>query len=675
MLRRYGSFFFWVIGALVIIAAFYGATARLWKATEESRASSLEKDIVSSAMGDLAEGNLIRFGSTLSKLQREGQIRFAEIRHIGSDSGVLFRTAGVDASDDAMLADFSCRSPHRFFAAPHGGIGLVTVLPTKIAGGRCDALLLAADMPQDLRRFKDRLLSMLAVFVAAILGFFSLITILWQKRVLQLEVQNSLIHAERDAAIGRVASQVAHDIRSPLAALDSVLKDISQLPEEKRILIRSAAGRIRDIANNLIEQNRARGRDGSGSALAEDKTAAEPASAQLLSGIVDSLITEKRLQYRSQLGVEIDSRLEETAYGLFVEIEPSLLKRVLSNLIDNAVEALPGKGLVTVRLTSHEESIEIGIRDSGKGIPPDDFARLGQRGETHGKLGGSGLGLHHAKTSVESWGGSLLIGSELGKGTTVTIRLPRGRAPEWFVSGLTIAPGATIVVLDDDTSIHQVWRGRFESARVKDHGVEVFHFSTPAELRSWAQAGARTAQNSLYLMDYELLGYRETGLSLAEELGIGDRTILVTSRFEEKGILAESLRLKARLIPKALAGFVPILVSVSEEAPRERFDAVLIDDDPLVRKTWQIAAASAGKKLKAFPSAVEFFKEVESIHRETPVYVDSKLGNASRGEEESRRIHAMGFAEIYLATGFDAAEFSGLSHLRGVVGKGSPWTS
>jgi signal transduction histidine kinase len=672
MLRRYGSFFFWIIGALIIIAGFYAATARLWKATEEARAASLEKDIVSSAMGDIAEGNLIRFGSTLSKLQREGQIRFAEIRHIGSDSGVLFQTAGDDSSNDARLADFNCQSAHRFFDAPDGGIGLITMLPTKIAGGQCDVLLLAADMPPDLRRFKDRLLSMLAVFVVAIFGFFSLITILWHRRVLKLEVQNRLIHAERDAAIGRVASQVAHDIRSPLAALDSVLNDLSQLPEEKRITIRSAAGRIRDIANNLIDKSRTAGRDGSGSAATESRTAAEPASAQLLSSLVDSLITEKRLQFRSQIGVEIDSRIDESSYGLFVDIEPSGLTRVLSNLINNAVEALPAKGLVTVRLASYEESIEIEVRDNGKGIPPDDLARLGQRGETHGKLGGTGLGLHHAKTSIESWGGSLRIDSDLGKGTTVTIRLPRGRAPEWFVSGLKITPGATIVVLDDDTSIHQVWRGRFEAARVKNHGVEVLHFSTPAELRSWAQTGARTAKNTLYLMDFELLGYSETGLSLAEELGIGDRTILVTSRFDEKGILSESIRLNARLIPKALAGFVPI--SVAEVPSRGRFDAVLIDDDPLVRRNWQIAAANAGKKLKAYSSAAEFFKDAESIHRETPVYVDSKLGNGSRGEDESRRIHSMGFAEIYLATGRDAAEFSGLSHLRGVVGKGSPWT-
>ncbi len=473
------------------------------------------------------------------------------------------------------------------------------------------------------------------------------------------------------AAAARIEAQVAHDIRSPLAALDSVLKDLSQLPEEKRVLIRSAVGRIRDIANNLIEKNRAAARIASGPESAAHEALAESGSAHLLSGIIDSLVSEKRLQFRSQLGVEIDSRLDPSSYGLFAAVPPSEFKRVISNLINNAVEALSGKGLVTVRLASSGDSTEIRVRDNGKGIPPDMLARLGQRGETHGKPGGSGLGLYHAKTSVESWDGRLTIESEPGKGTTMTISLPCARPPEWFVSELPIAPGAAVVVLDDDASIHQVWQGRFESAHVKNHGVEVLHFSTPAELRSWARTDARAAKNTLYLMDYELLGYRETGLSLAEELGIGARTILVTSRFEEKGVLADSLRLKARLIPKSLAGFVPI--HIEKENVPERYDAVLIDDDSLVRMTWKMAAARSGKRFQSFATVAEFLKEAPAVGRETPVYVDADLADGVNGAQESVMIHELGFQEIYLATGHEAAKFAAYKHLRGVIGKEPPW--
>ncbi|OGR46075.1 MAG: hypothetical protein A2X37_06185 [Elusimicrobia bacterium GWA2_66_18] len=465
-----------------------------------------------------------------------------------------------------------------------------------------------------------------------------------------------------------LAAQVAHDIRSPVAALDTVLKDLSQLPEEKRVMIRGAVGRIRDIANNLLEQNRKEARGESG----HEPAAAVPGSAQLLSNIVDSLITEKRLQFRAQIGIEIDSRLDPSSYGLFAAIPPSEFKRVLSNLINNAVESLPEKGLVTVQLAANGDSTEIRVQDNGKGIPQDVLARLGQRGETHGKAGGSGLGLYHAKTSVGSWGGSLIIDSELGKGTAVTIRLPRARPPEWFVSGLVLSPGAPIVVLDDDASIHQVWQGRFESVHVKDHGVEVLHFSTPAELRSWARTDARAAKDPLYLLDYELVGYRDTGLSLAEELGIGARTILVTSRYEEKGVLADSLRLKARLIPKSLAGFVPIRIK-KDEVP-ERLDAVLIDDDPLTRMTWTMAATRSGKKFQSFSTVAEFFKEAPAISHETPIYIDADLADGVNGAQESLSVRDLGFQDIHLATGHEAARFAAYKHLRGVVGKEPPWS-
>ncbi|HLB42673.1 MAG TPA: hypothetical protein VJN02_07475, partial [Gammaproteobacteria bacterium] len=59
-----------------------------------------------------------------------------------------------------------------------------------------------------------------------------------------------------EASIGRLASQLAHDIRSPLIALDIIIKDIKNIPEEQRIVMRNSANRINDIANNLLTQYR-----------------------------------------------------------------------------------------------------------------------------------------------------------------------------------------------------------------------------------------------------------------------------------------------------------------------------------------------------------------------------------------------------------------------------------
>ncbi|OGR66624.1 MAG: hypothetical protein A2X31_04705 [Elusimicrobia bacterium GWB2_63_22] len=225
----------------------------------------------------------------------------------------------------------------------------------------------------------------------------------------------------RLAALSALAAQVAHDIRSPLAALDTALKDVTGLPEEKRELISAAAGRIRDIADDLLKKNR--------QGAVEPPLAAGQLAPQLLPGLIVPVIEEKRLQYRGAAGVAIEMAFAAGASGLRARVDPAGFGRLLSNLVNNSVEALERGGRVAVGLARRGSLAAITVRDDGKGIPAELLGRLGGRGETHGKAGGSGLGLYHARTAVEAWGGSLAISSEPGKGTTVTISLPLSELP------------------------------------------------------------------------------------------------------------------------------------------------------------------------------------------------------------------------------------------------------
>jgi signal transduction histidine kinase len=75
-------------------------------------------------------------------------------------------------------------------------------------------------------------------------------------------------------------------------------------------------------------------------------------------------------------------------------------------------------------LLQHESSLQIRIQDNGKGIPKERIANLGSRGNTFGKKSGSGLGLFHAKRTIESFGGKFDIESEEGHGTSIFITLP-----------------------------------------------------------------------------------------------------------------------------------------------------------------------------------------------------------------------------------------------------------
>ena len=465
---------------------------------------------------------------------------------------------------------------------------------------------------------------------------------------------------DRQLAISAFAAQVAHDIKSPLAALAVVEKDLTQLAEGRRIMVRSAIGRIRDIANSLVEKDR-----GAKAAIAAG--AADSAAVELLSSHIDALLTEKRLQFRSMIGVEIEANQGADSYGLFARINPAEFKRDLSNLINNAVEAVGEKGRVTIDLSGGDGEVVIRIQDDGKGVPPEVLARLGERGVTHGKPGGHGLGIHRAKANAVAWGGSLEITSEAGGGTTVALRLPRAKPPAWFVAKLDILPGGVVAVLDDDASIHQVWRSRFNALRLEEKGVVVLHFSRPNELRAWRNGNPDASRKALYLTDYELLGHAQTGLALIAEFGLGSQTILVTSRFEEKAILDECLRLKARMIPKGLAGFVPIAVPATP-------DAVLLDDDLLVHMAWEIAAESRGLRFLSLKSREELLANAEQLPKNTPIYLDSELGDGVHGMGVAEELHVLGFSELYLATGHAPESFPQTAYIKRIVGKEPPWT-
>lgn len=359
---------------------------------------------------------------------------------------------------------------------------------------------------------------------------------------------------KRDSEVGKMASQVAHDIRSPLAALNIVVSDLSEIPEETRLIVRSAVRRIKDIANGLLLNNRAHFEN----LFSTEVDALENASTQLLSVIVDELVTEKRMQYRNKVGVDIRYEPDTSDYGIFAKIQEAELKRVLSNLINNSVESFLDGGTVSLTLEGDETHIKLIIKDNGKGIPADVLPKLMQRGETHGKIGGSGLGLYHARIRTEAWGGDLVVESEVAKGTSTIITLPRAPAPHWFVPKLAINTNSTVVILDDDSSIHQIWRDRFEGANFLGNGITLRHFFTPLEIESWMIINSNSSQSMSFLFDYELINENNNGLALIERFQIARQSVLVTNRYDDEAIRETCKRLGVKLLPKGMAGFVPI---------------------------------------------------------------------------------------------------------------------
>jgi signal transduction histidine kinase len=347
-----------------------------------------------------------------------------------------------------------------------------------------------------------------------------------------------------------LADQVAHDIKSPLTAMLMMEDEFRKLPEESRRLFKAATARITDIVNKHPSK--------SSEAPPEDITLKVlPVSARSrepLTELIDSVIEEKRIEFRNNKEIHFRFDRERCGEEVWVLVEPVEFKRVVSNLVNNAVEACLSGGVIEVLCLQSSERIEVQVRDSGVGIPLEIIKSLGRRGATFGKANGSGLGLFHAREVVSAFGGELKLESQENFGTTVTISLPLCARADWFSSELRVPVGATVVVLDDDPSIHEVWEIRFGKERPD---VRVHHVYEGSEMAGIV-AAAQT-RNSLYLVDYDLNCPWRNGLDIVSQLQIELCSVIVTNRADELHVRDECQKRKVKLLSKRQATSVRIV--------------------------------------------------------------------------------------------------------------------
>lgn len=240
-----------------------------------------------------------------------------------------------------------------------------------------------------------------------------------------LSLGNSLSHqfevskaaAEAKAALD-VAKQVAHDIRSPVVGLQMALHAAqNQLDPQLKSALNNSAQRISDIADDVISHHTPL----YGSTEVRSRIQKLPMSVSLA---LNEMISEKDLLCKYTPNIRVSGNLADE--DTLVEMRISDFKRVISNLIDNSLQAVSedGKVEVEVNYVRNETECTISIIDNGIGIPEAILKSIMAKGGSYGKPGGKGIGFQWAKKKIEQNHGRILMTSQEGVGTEVRVVLP-----------------------------------------------------------------------------------------------------------------------------------------------------------------------------------------------------------------------------------------------------------
>lgn len=229
------------------------------------------------------------------------------------------------------------------------------------------------------------------------------------------ESRERLVQAEKEAAWREMARQVAHEVKNPLTPMRLAAEHLRRAhndrsPRFAEILERSVAV--------IVRQTEALKR------IATDFSAFARLPRQHRERVaVRRLVEEIGELYQGVPQLEVTVELPDD--DPHVLADPDELKRVLINLVGNAVEAIDGApGTIHCRLrVDPDRRVRIEIEDDGPGIPEESRQHLFEPSFST-KTGGTGLGLAICKRAVEDLGGSIAITSRIGEGTLVTMHLP-----------------------------------------------------------------------------------------------------------------------------------------------------------------------------------------------------------------------------------------------------------
>ena len=251
---------------------------------------------------------------------------------------------------------------------------------------------------------------LLSIMILIFIHYFITFSVIYIFKVIEKveSLNNTIKILEKEKTIKEALFKLTHEIKNPLAVCKGYLDMINLDDKEKAnkyiSIIKEEIGRSLNIMTDFLAFNK----------IKIEKE--EIDLTMLLEEIYESfnIITSKK---------NIDLIYKQSNDEIYIEADYDRLKQVIINLIKNSIEAIEGKGKITISCKEEIEHVNIVIEDNGKGMTKDELENMGSMFYST-KKHGSGLGVSLSNEIIKAHNGTIKYNSTLNKGTTATIRLP-----------------------------------------------------------------------------------------------------------------------------------------------------------------------------------------------------------------------------------------------------------
>lgn len=372
---------------------------------------------------------------------------------------------------------------------------------------------------------------------------------------------------------------------------------------------------------------------------------------------IHDAFAETRLNYDHQ-GINFIEEFNSNSQMVFIEGQRSQINRAITNLLRNAAQALDGKpGDVVLKLDSDKFYVYITIQDTGKGMPSEMVNKIKNNiAFTEGKKDGHGIGLGQVHATLNRNFAEMDIISELGKGTQFIIKFKKSLPPNWAAQTIEITPKDKIIIVDDDPSIHGDWGFNFEPIIEKYPSISIHNFYESQKALDYIHSLPLDEQNNILLLsDFELAHDARNGLNVIEESKV-KRAFLVTSHCNEPDIQQALLKLNAKLLPKKLNQYIPIIVLENKaeysETNLKEVDGIWLDDDAGFTLMHEQDLVMSGKKVDIYRSPKALMDNIHIYPKHIPILLDNNFEATSiHGTGVAKDLHELGFTKLFLVSG------------------------